>query len=110
MKRILMAAVAVLLLSCSGNESCDKTIAVYEDAAAKVLAANSREEFRLLERELNANCSKVLREYAGELAELERKAAAGNKRAVAKLKELNEAKQLYRGNKTEKRAALKTDR
>ena len=107
MKKILIAAMAaLLLLSCSGNDVYDKVIAVYENAAEEVLTANSKEELRTLERELNADCSRVLRMYANELAELESKAADGNRRAVAKLQELNDAKRLYRENKAEKRKSF----
>ena len=107
MKKILIAAMAaLLLLSCSGNDVYDKVIAVYENAAEKVLAANSKEELRTLERELNADCSRALRMYANELAELESKSADGNRRAAAKLEKLNEAKRLYRTNKAEKRKSF----
>ena len=106
MKKIFIAALAALLLSCSGNDACDSTIAVYENAAEKVLMANSKEELRMLEHELNADCSRVLRMYAKELAELESKAADGNRRAAAKLEKLNEAKRLYRTNKAEKRKSF----
>ena len=106
MKKIFIAALAALLLSCSGNDACDNTIAVYENAAEKVLAANSKEELRTLECELNADCSRALRMYANELAELESKAADGNRRAAAKLEKLNEAKRLYRTNKAEKRKSF----
>ena len=41
-----------------------------------------------------------------ELAELESKAADGNRRAAAKLEKLNEAKRLYRTNKAEKRKSF----
>lgn len=101
-----MAALAALLFSCGGNDACNSTIAVYENAAEKVLMANSKEELRMLERELNADCSRALRIYAKELAELESKAADGNRRAAAKLQELNEAKRLYRTNKAEKRKSF----
>lgn len=108
MKRVFMAAVAaVLLLSCSGNDVYDKVIAVYENAAEEVLTANSKEESRALERKLNAECSKVLREYQQELAELQREAANGNKRAVARLEKVNDAKRLYRENKASKRKSFK---
>ena len=108
MKKILIAAMAaLLLLSCSGNDVYDKVIAVYENAAEEVLTANSKEECRALERKLNAECSKVLREYGQELAELQRKADDGNRRSVAKLAELNEAKRLYRENKAAKRATFR---
>ena len=108
MKKILIAAMAaLLLLSCSGNDVYDKVIAVYENAAEEVLTANSKEECRALERKLNAECSKVLREYGQELAELQRKAADGNKRAVARLDKVNDAKRLYRENKANKRKSFK---
>lgn len=54
MKKILMAAMAAFLLSCSDGGVCDNVVAVYENAAEKVLAANSKEELRTLEREQNA--------------------------------------------------------
>lgn len=101
-----MAALAALLFSCGGNDAYNSTIAVYENAAEKVLMANSKEELRTLERELNADCSRALRIYAKELSELESKAADGNRRAVAKLEKLNEAKRLYRTNKAEKRKSF----
>ena len=108
MKKIFMAAVAaVLLLSCSGNDVCDKVVVVYENAAEEVLTADNREEYRALERKLNAECSRVLREYGQELAELQRKAADGNKRAVARLDKVNDAKRLYRENKADKRKSFK---
>ena len=107
MKKIFIAALAALLLSCSGNDVYDKVIAVYENAAEEVLTANSKEELRTLERELNADCSRALRMYAKELAELESKAADGNRRAAAKLEKLNEAKRLYRENKAAKRATFR---
>ena len=108
MKKIFMAAVAaVLLLSCSGNDVCDKVVVVYENAAEEVLTADNREEYRVLERKLNAECSRVLREYGQELAELQRKAADGNKRAVARLDKVNDAKRLYRENKADKRKSFK---
>ena len=109
MKKMLMAAVAALLLSCSDGGVCDKVMAVYEGAAEKVLAASNKEEFRVLEREQNAECSKALRHYAVELAELEQKAADGNRRATAQLKKLNAAKKFYRDSKAEKRKAFKTN-
>ena len=108
MKKILLAVMSVFLLSCSGNSVCDKVVSVYENAAEKVLTANSREELRSLERGQNAECSKVLRDYAAELAEIEEKAADGNKRAVEQLRKLNDAKKLYRESKAEKRKALKS--
>ena len=101
-----MTAMTALLFSCGGNNACDSTIEVYENAAEKVLTANSKEEFLSLERELNADCSRVLRMYAKELAELDSMASGGNRRAAAKLEKLNEAKRLYRTNKAEKRKSF----
>ena len=109
MKKMLMAAMAAFLLSCSDGGVCDNVVAVYENAAEKVLAANSKEELRTLEREQNAECSRVLRLYAGELDKLEQKAKGGNKRAAARLQELNNAKKLYRDSKAEKRKAFKAN-
>ncbi len=104
-----MAALTALLLSCSGNDACDSIIAVYENAAEKVLMASNKEEFRTLEREQNADCSRALRMYAKELAELESKAADGNTRAAAELEKLNEAKRLYRTNKAEKKKSFRAE-
>ena len=104
-----MVALAALLLSCSDGGVCDKVMIVYENAAEKVLTANSSEELRTLEREQNAECSRILRHYAAELDELEQKAANGNKRAAARLQKLNEVKKLYRDSKAEKRKMLKAN-
>ena len=106
MKRILLILVsALLLVSCGGNVY-DKTIAMYEDAMEQVQQAGSKEEMRQAERELRTEYSRLLREHASEISQLEQKAAAGDKKILEQLDELKKVKRSYIDVKNAKRKQL----
>ena len=106
MKRILLILVsALLLVSCGGNVY-DKTIALYEDAMEQVQQAGSKEEMRQAERELRTEYSRLLREHASEISQLEQKAAAGDKKILEQLDEVKKVKRSYIDVKNAKRKQL----
>lgn len=106
MKRILLILVsALLLVSCGGNVY-DKTIAMYEDAMEQVQQAGSKEEMRQAERELRTEYSRLLREHASEISQLEQKAAAGDKKILEQLDEVKKVKRSYIDVKNAKRKQL----
>ena len=110
MKKILLFAVTALLLTGCKDDVFDKVTDIYEDAADKVLAAGSRDELRQVERELNAEYSKLKVEHSAEFVELELNAKNGDKKAVKRLDKLNGAKRLYRDAKQAKRKELKNSK
>ena len=106
MKRILLILVsALLLVSCGGNVY-DKTISLYEDAMEQVQQAGSKEEMRQAERELRTEYSRLLREHASEISQLEQKAAAGDKKILEQLDEVKKVKRSYIDVKNAKRKQL----
>ena len=94
-----------MLMGCGGNV-CDKTIALYEDAAEQVQKANNKDELRQVERKLNADYSLLLRENSAEIAELEQKAAAGDAKAVEQLEKVRQTKRAYIDIKYAKRKQM----
>ena len=106
MKRILVILIsALLLVSCGGNVY-DKTIALYEDAMEQVQQAGSKEELRQAERDLRTEYSRLLREHASEISQLEQKAAAGDKKILEQLDEVKKVKRSYIDVKNAKRKQL----
>ena len=95
MKKILFILVAAFFFSSCENNVYDKTIAIYEDATEKIQSANNKEELRQVERELNAEYSRLLHECSTEFAELGQKVAEGNKKTVQQYEKVKEAKRHY---------------
>ena len=106
MKRILLILVsALLLVSCGGNVY-DKTISLYEDAMEQVQQAGSKEELRQAERYLRTEYSRLLHEHASEIAELEQKATAGDKKVQEQQQMVKETKRSYIDVKNAKKKQL----
>ena len=95
MRKILFILAAAFFFSSCEKNVYDKTHEMYEDAAEKIQSVNSKEEFRQIERELNAEYSRLLRECSAEFAELEQKVAAGDRKTMQQFEKVKEAKRLY---------------
>ena len=106
MKRILIILISALLFVGCGGNVYDKTIALYEDAMEHVQQAGSKEEMRQAERELRTEYSRLLREYASEISQLEQKAVAGDKKILEQLDEVKKVKRSYIDVKNTKRKQL----
>ena len=95
MRKILFILAAAFFFSSCEKNVYDKTIAMYEDAAEKIQSADDKVALRQIERELNAEYSRLLRECSAEFAELEQKVADGDSKAVLQFEKLREAKRHY---------------
>ena len=95
MRKILFILAAAFFFSSCEKNVYDKTIEMYEDAAEKIQSADDKVALRQVERELNAEYSRLLHECSAEFAELEQKVAAGDRTAVQQFEKVKEAKRLY---------------
>jgi uncharacterized protein YxeA len=106
MKRILIILISALLFVGCGGNVYDKTIALYEDAMEHVQQAGSKEEMRQAERELRTEYSRLLREHASEISQLEQKAAAGDRKVLKQQEKVKKTQRAYIDVKNAKRKQL----